>query len=233
MRREFPIGLVLAGLVTAVEYSFRHYVLFWMPVIGTRRVDDMLALALAYALLTVGVGAAAHLRWRAELTALGQALRELLTQWTFLRWIIAMFLSLVVLSIIDRALWGGVRLPMWVSAYRNETVWFAGAAQILTAVSTIAVNGLLVPVAEEYLWRGNIQPRFQQALPAAAAVALTATLFSLKHVLVDASLVRFLTLTAFGAICGIVALRHSWRHSASLHLVVNTIATTAGLAMTK
>jgi hypothetical protein len=70
-------------------------------------------------------------------------------------------------------------------------------------------------------------------LPAAADIGVTAILFSLKHVVVDASWGRFLTLVAFGGICGIVALRHTWRSSASLHLVVNTAATAVALALGK
>ena len=60
-------------------------------------------------------------------------------------------------------------------------------------------------------------------------IGLTAILFSLKHALVDASLGRLLALIAFGVICGVVAQRDSWRRSAALHMVLNTIATIIGL----
>jgi len=67
----------------------------------------------------------------------------------------------------------------------------------------------------------------------AQSLGMTAILFSLKHVVVDASWGRFLTLVAFGSICGIVAQRHTWRSSAALHLVVNTATTAVGLALGK
>jgi membrane protease YdiL (CAAX protease family) len=104
---------------------------------------------------------------------------------------------------------------------------------VLEVVALMAVNGVVVPIAEEYLWRGQVQARLLRVWPAAVAIGTTAVLFSLKHVLVDASWGRFLTLVAFGALCGMLARRHSWRTSAALHLVVNTAATGAGLVFAK
>ena len=114
-------------------------------------------------------------------------------------------------------------------SYRNSIVWFVNLAPILKVVSLILVNGLFVPVAEEYLWRGLVQVRLIRILSTPFAIGLTAVLFSLKHVLVDASLGRFLALVAFGVICGVVAQRSSWRRSAALHMVVNTVLTVVSL----
>ena len=96
-------------------------------------------------------------------------------------------------------------------------------------VSLLLVNGFFVPIAEEYIWRGLVQVRLMRILPNPFAIGLTAILFSLKHVVVDASLGRFLALIAFGVICGVVAARSTWRRSAALHMVVNLIATLMGL----
>jgi membrane protease YdiL (CAAX protease family) len=157
-------------------------------------------------------------------------LRDLVTQKTYTPWILAMILGLVMLPFVDRWLWAGLRLPMWVSAERNPVVWFAPVATALNVVATIGVNGLLVPVVEEYVWRGLVQSRLLHVLPGAAAIGATAVLFSFKHVIVDASWGRFFTLIAFGSICGIVARRQTWRNSAALHLFVNTVTTVVGLA---
>jgi hypothetical protein len=40
---------------------------------------------------------------------------------------------------------------------------------------------------------------------------------------------EFLALIAFGVICGVVAQRNTWKRSAALHMVINTIATVIGL----
>jgi membrane protease YdiL (CAAX protease family) len=227
--RNLSVALAVVGLVISVEYFFRHYVLFWLPVLGTLAVNDMLSLFLAYLLLLIGLGRFVRVRWPQELAAIGQSLREGVTSWNFTFWVLALVLSVLGLSTVDRLLWGNIKLPMVVSSYRNPTVWFANLAPILEGMSLILVNGLFVPIAEEYLWRGLVQVRLIRILPAPFAIGVTAVLFSLKHAFVDASLGRLLALIAFGAICGIVAQRNDWRRSAALHMVVNTVATAIGL----
>ncbi len=231
--RNVAIAAGMASVILACEYVFRHYVLFWMPTVGSLRVNDMLALAMAYSLLTITCGSLAHVDWRRELRDLGQALREFSTQWTYTPWLLGMMLGLVVLPAVDQRLWAGLRIPMWVSSYRNADLWFPQAAPALEVLTLLAVNGILVPIAEEYLWRGLIQARLSRVLPGAVAIGTTAIFFSLKHVAVDASWGRFLTLVAFGSICGIVAQRHTWRSSAALHMAVNTASTAVALALGK
>jgi len=221
----------VVGIVIVTEYVFRHYVLFWMPTVGALRVNDMLALAMAYSLLIITFGSLTHAKWREEFRRLGLALRDFATQWTHTPWLLGLMLGLVVLPAVDQKLWADLRFPMWVSSFRNPVVWFPQAASTLGVLAPIAVNGILVPVAEEYLWRGLVQARLSRVLPGAVAIGVTAILFSFKHVVVDASWGRFLTLVAFGSICGIVAQRHTWRSSAALHLVVNTATTSVALAI--
>jgi len=221
--------LVVVALVIGGEYFFRHYVLFWLPTIGALSVNDMLSLFLVYLLLTASLGSFMHDNWRQELADVVQSLREGLTSWEFTFWALALALSVWGLSMVDRLLWGNIKLPMIVSTYRSSTLWLATLAPILKVVSLILVSGLFVPIAEEYLWRGLIQVRLIRILPVPFAIGLTAVLFSLKHVLVDASLGRFLALSAFGVICGVVAYRDTWKRSAALHMVINTVAIVIGL----
>jgi membrane protease YdiL (CAAX protease family) len=227
--RNLSVALAVVGLVIGGEYFFRHYVLFWLPIFGTLLVNDMLSLFLVYILLTVGLGLFMHSKWRQELAGVGKSLSDGLTSWNFTFWVLALVLGVWVLSMVDQLLWGSVKLPMIVSSYRNSTVWLTNLAPILKVASLILVNGLFVPIAEEYLWRGLIQIRLMRILPTPFAIGLTAILFSIKHVLVDASLGRFLALIAFGVMCGVVAQRNTWKRSAALHMVINTIATGIGL----
>jgi len=231
--RDVAIAAVFASVVIATEYAFRHYILFWMPTLGSLLVNDMVALAMAYSLLAIICGWLKHADWRQELPALWQALRDFVMRWTYIPWLLGLMLCLVVLPPLDQWLWADLRVPMWVSTFRNQDVWFASAASVLEIPARIGVNGFLVPVAEEYLWRGLIQIHLLRVLPGVVAIGSTAILFSIKHVLVDASWGRFLTLVSFGVIVGIVAQRHSWRTSAALHLVVNTASTAAALAFGK
>jgi membrane protease YdiL (CAAX protease family) len=63
------------------------------------------------------------------------------------------------------------------------------------------------------------------------AIGITAVCFSLKHVLVDASFGRFLTITALGVTFGIVAQRKSWRASAAFHIVINMLSSITALVL--
>jgi len=227
--RNLSAALIVICLVIGGEYFFRHYVLFWLPTFGTLLVNDMLSLFLVYSLLTFGLGLILHVNWRQELAGVLQAIREGLSSWNFTTWILVLVLSIVALSKVDQLLWGELELPMLTSSYRNPTVWLADSGFTLEAVSRLLVNGLFVPIAEEYLWRGIVQVHLLRIFPMPFAISLTAVLFSLKHALVDGSLGRFLTILAFGAICGVVAQRSNWKKSAAMHIIVNTMSTLTGL----
>jgi membrane protease YdiL (CAAX protease family) len=120
---------------------------------------------------------------------------------------------------------------MLTSSARNSNVWLPTLAPVLKVTSIIFVNGLFVPVGEEFLWRGFVQPRLARAMSVPLAIGITALCFSLKHVLVDASFGRFLTITALGVIFGIVAQRKSWKASAALHIVINMLSSIAALVL--
>ncbi|HEX7433087.1 MAG TPA: CPBP family glutamic-type intramembrane protease [Anaerolineaceae bacterium] len=220
--REIGIALGTAAVVIASEFFFRHYVTFWLPVVGNLLVTDSIALLLAYTFLLVAARRLMHVKWRDDVAGIGQALIELVTKWKGAGWLLLLVLAGSVLPVVDRLLWGQVSLPMAVSAYRNPTVWLADQAPLLRAVSLVLVNGLFVPIAQGFLWRGVVQVRLLRMVPKWLADGLTAALFSFKQVLVDASLGRLLALTAFGVICGIVAAGKDWRQPAALHLFANT-----------
>ena len=227
----FHLGIALgvAALVMGGEYYFRHYVLFWMPAVGSLIVNDMISLLLIYGLLLFGIGRLMKTNWRAELAGLWQAAQESARSWNFTIWFILLVLSILILPYFDKIFWGRFALPMVINRYRSPILWFGSWAPMLKAIALILVNGIFVPIAEEFLWRGVIQPHLLRVLPPPLAIGITAVLFSFKHVLVDASWGRFLSLTAFGIICGIVAWRKSWKNSAVLHIFVNSIATIVGL----
>jgi uncharacterized protein len=106
---------------------------------------------------------------------------------------------------------------------------FPQLAPMLVVISLLLVNGIFVPLVEEWLWHGLIQPRFVGRLGLAFGLLLTAFLFSLKHMIVDASLGRLLTLTGFGIIIGIIAHRKGWQSAALAHVLVNSIASIIAL----
>lgn len=225
------VSLAVISLVIIGEYIFRHYVLFWMPTIGNLHVNDMISLFMAYFLLLVGIGKAMKTDWPRELAGIWHSIQASARSWNSTFWFILLVLSIGILPFFDKLFWGRFTLPMVVSPYQNSIVWLRDLAPIMAVSSLIFVNGVFVPIAEEYLWRGIIQARFLRILPAPLSIGITSVLFSFKHVLVDASWGRFLTLAAFGVICGVVARQKGWQSSAALHIFINTIATVMGLVV--
>lgn len=96
-------------------------------------------------------------------------------------------------------------------------------APVLAAVYLLG-NGVAVPVSEEYVWRGLVQPELVASAGAVPGVLATAALFSAKHVVVDLSATRALGLLAFGVVLGVA--RHWWGPASSTvgHVVANLVA---------
>lgn len=222
-------ALGLALLIVAVEYLARHFVLFWFPALGTLRVNDMLVTGIAY----LGLVLATVPPERRTFAAIGATLRAILGEarrWQVWATAVAA-VGTSMLALLDQRLWGGVTLPSLVSPWRWESTLFATAAPLLVTASLLIVNGVVVPFAEEWLWRGRIQPWLAATGGPLAGVLLSSILFSLKHAIVDASPARLLTLTAFGLVMGALAARKGWRASALAHAAANILATTLALTV--
>jgi hypothetical protein len=121
--RDAGAAFALASLIVGTEYVSRHYLMFWLPTIGTLRVNDMLSLVCAYSVLAGGLGFLMGVDWIEELAGVVRALRDCVTSSRYTGWIVATVLSLGLFSILDRVLWAGIQLPMLTSSTRNSTVW--------------------------------------------------------------------------------------------------------------
>lgn len=100
------------------------------------------------------------------------------------------------------------------------------------ATGTIAVNGvfflsngLLTPVVEEYAWRGYIQRLFVIAWGPMVGVTVTAVLFVAKHLIVDLSTARSLSLLVLALGFGLVQHYRGTAASTIVHMGVNAAAT--------
>lgn len=222
------LGLVL--LIVGVEYLARHFALLWFPAVGALRVNDMLVTGLAYLALVAALAS----REQRTLSELGASVRAVLAEGR--RWQVwaaaAAAVGTGLLVLLDQRLWGAVSVPAVSSPWRWEGVLFVSAAPLLVPASLLLVNGWVVPLAEEWFWRGRIQPALVGTGGPLAGLLATSLLFSLKHVLIDASLGRMLALTGFGLVMGLLALRHGWRASALAHAIANSFATVVALAAT-
>lgn len=228
--RALPRALGLAGLIVLSEYVARRFVVHWLPTLGAHLVNDMLAFVVCYVPLVLLTAPAAARTPRAIGAALRQIAARARTRLPWLGVVVALGAA-GWLGRLDQLLWGRVQVPGsgWGSPL-SSIVLVPQAGQVLTVVSLLLVNGLLVPVCEERLWRGLIQPRLVAGLGFAPGLALTAVLFSLKHALVDASLGRLLAIVGAGLVVGVIAARSSWKTSAVTHIATNTVATLLVLA---
>ena len=93
------VALAVMSLVIGGEYVFRHYILFWMPTIGTLRVNDMLSLFLVYCLLLAGIGQVMKTDWQQELAGVWQAVQESARSLKSTFWFLLLVLSTVSLPL--------------------------------------------------------------------------------------------------------------------------------------
>ena len=224
--------LALAAIITAAEYFARRGLAHLVPRIAHPRVNDMLSLALIYLLLVAAVGWLLGVQGKVQLRRLGNQVTRFPR--TSLFWLGFAFTgaAAALLVPVDRLLdqWfqtqGLAGLLKWEAAGRGPVLTLLrGWGNLLVPLALLVVNGVLVPLSEEFLWRGMIQRRLALVLGPWPAIQLTAVLFSLKHAVVDASLGRLLFIVGLGAVWGYVAHRRSWHASAVLHAATNTLAT--------
>ena len=105
-----------------------------------------------------------------------------------------------------------------------------GAAGVPALVALVLGNGVMVPVVEEFAWRGFIQTRLVKAWGPSAAVVATATAFALKHIVVDGSVVRTTTLLTGALTLGLIRHRYGTTASTLAHVILNVVGTAASVA---
>lgn len=94
-----------------------------------------------------------------------------------------------------------------------------------------AVNGIAIPVAEEFTWRGIVQSALTDRFGGTTGIGITGTLFTLKHVVVDRSLNRLTTLLAIGTVFGVLRHRLGTGASTIAHVTANLLASLIALAV--
>jgi membrane protease YdiL (CAAX protease family) len=109
----------------------------------------------------------------------------------------------------------------------SQRLWEEGLRRAGPLVGLVAVpaNGIIGPVVEEFAWRGYIQSRMVLGLGTPAGVVVTALLAAAKHVVVDSSLDRVVTLIVGALVLGVVGARWGTQASTVAHVTLNTIGT--------
>lgn len=98
-------------------------------------------------------------------------------------------------------------------------------SSIIAALLLLLVNGLIVPISEEWAWRAVLQSAADRILSPLIAILLVGLLFALKHVVVDGSFFRFTSLLLFALVVGVVRHRLGSGAATVTHIVANMTAT--------
>lgn len=130
---------------------------------------------------------------------------------------IAALASLTITTRIDSKLFDGM----------NDTSLFDEETSAIAGGLLVAVNGVVVPIAEEFAWRGIIQTALVERFGSTLGIGLTSIVFAFKHIIVDRSISRFTTLLALGSILGIVRYRLGTGASTAAHMTANLISSFA------
>ena len=88
----------------------------------------------------------------------------------------------------------------------------------------VGVNGVMVPVVEEFARRGIIQTALVERFSPPLGIGVTSVAFAAKHVVVDRSLGRLTTLLTLASFFGIVCHRLGTGASTATHLPANLAA---------
>ncbi len=231
--QHWPIAkaLFLAVTIVIVEYLARGFVALWLPTLGATRVNDMIVSAFAYFGLVWFTFPSNQRNARVVRHQLERILAFRQNRQVQLAAVLA--IATGYLAFIDQWLWQGITLPFFESSWYSPYRVMTPLAPLLAVLSLLLVNGIFVPIAEEWLWRGRIQPSLTAAFRPVLGITLTALLFSLKHAIVDGSLARLLSLMAFGLVMGWLANRLSWQASAGAHVLANLTATALALIINR
>lgn len=93
----------------------------------------------------------------------------------------------------------------------------------------VGVNGVIVPIVEEFAWRGVIQTALVERFDPPLGIGMTSVAFTAKHVVVDRSLGRLTTLLTLASILGLVRHRLGTGASTAAHLTANLTASVLAL----
>lgn len=125
----------------------------------------------------------------------------------------AMFAMLLAAAAVDDRYFGLFTIRPPAEGYR-------AAGPIAGAVLVLG-NVLLAPAVEEFAWRGYIHTKLVSGWGAPAGLCATALLFAGKHIVVDLSLARTVTLVVASLGLGLVRMRWGTFASTIAHLALN------------
>jgi hypothetical protein len=155
---------------------------------------------------------------------IGQSLSDLGYRFTWSAGVLGAVCGLALLgtvrltAAIDARLFGPAIEPEAMRMFAEAGVW--------AVLPFLLGNAILAPVVEEFAWRGHIHAVVARDRGETIALVTTALLFAVKHLLVDLSLARVVSLVVGSFLLGLVRLRMGTFAATVAHFGLNIVAST-------
>ena len=209
--RDLTSALLLSMVIIGGEFFARRVGAVILPTIFDYGFMDLLCLGAIYLIICPAVYLLQRGGVRQKACYTGFSLKNIVQRNTLFTAIIIIVLGIQVVNRLDLLLFSGINYnPAFISSLENHlgkpvyvnAPMYPEYSKIATSIIFILVNGLWVPVAEEFLWRGVIQTKLSYHTSPWVAITVTSILFSVKHAVVDLVLTRLLFLFVFGLAVG-------------------------------
>ncbi len=232
--KDILIALALIILIIGGEFTSRRIIAMILPTYFDYFFMDLICLGGFYLVICTVV----YLLMggdRGEKTCYtGFSLRVWYQRGTFYNAALFIMLGIQIVNRLDVYFFTGVDwnlqiIPVLESIFKTSFYTniplYAENAELAISIVFIIINGIWVPIAEEFLWRGIIQTKLTYYLPPWTAITIVSIFFSLKHAVVDLVLIRLLFLISFGITVGWAKQRTNTGISTSAHIYINLVGT--------
>ncbi|MCW4013717.1 MAG: CPBP family intramembrane metalloprotease [Candidatus Bathyarchaeota archaeon] len=232
--RDIILALVLALIIIAGEFTSRRIVSVLLPTYFNYFFMDLVCLGGFYAVLCLIAYLLIGGDVRQKTGYTGFNINDWYQRVTFYNAALAVVIGIQVVNRFDVLFFSGYnwnpQLYEFIQTTFNTTIYtntplYAEHYKIAVSIVFILVNGLWVPIAEEFLWRGIIQTKLSYYMNPWTAITIVSILFSAKHCVVDLVLTRLLFLISFGLTVGWAKQRTNTGISTTTHIYINLIGT--------
>ncbi len=232
--KDTMLAFGLALIIIVGEFTSRRIISILLPTYFSYFFMDLVCLGGFYVIicLIAYVLVGGNIREKTGYTGLN--INDGYQRTTFYNAALAVVIGIQVVNRFDVLLLSDInlnpRLYDFIQTTFNTTIYtntplYAEHYKLAVSIVFILVNGIWVPIAEEFLWRGIIQTKLSYYMNPWTAITIVSILFSAKHAVVDLVLTRLLFLISFGLTAGWAKQRTNTGISTVTHIYINLIGT--------
>ena len=232
--RDILPALLLAGIIIVGEFTSRRIISVLLPTYFNYFFMDLICLGGFYAVLCMIVYLLVGGDVKKKTCYTGFNINDWYQRVTFYNAALAVVIGIQVVNRFDVLFFSGINWNPWLYEFIqttfNTTIYtntplYAEHYKIAVSIVFTLVNGIWIPIAEEFLWRGVIQTKLSYHMNPWTAITIVSILFSAKHCAVDLVLTRLLFLISFGLTAGWAKQRTNTGISTTTHIYINLIGT--------